>query len=511
MKKKIYFEYLYLVVLGILSSLSLPPYNFLFINFATFSLFFIYIFHKKKSSSRNNKFLYGWFFGFGYFLSNLYWITISLSFDINFKHLIPIVLFLIPAFLAIFYGIFTFFFFLIKIKKPLSNLLLFSLLFGFIEFLRGHFLTGFPWNLIAYSFSNNIEILQILSSVGTYAFNIWCITLFTSPAIFVLRENKKEIIVCIFLLLSPLALYISGYSKIKFFQSLSLIQNDYVIRVIGSNIALERFYGNFDTKSVINELIEISEPELDSKTFFLWPEGIIPNINQLEFQEFKNLFYKKFNKNHLLGIGINAFEKKNKEDRFFNSFSIYDHQLNLINTYNKINLVPFGEFLPFEKVLGKLGLKSLTNNYQSFSKGEKRNILRISKNEFDITILPLICYEIIYSGRIFDDPSFEYLINVSEDGWFGKSIGPDQHFAHSVFRAIESGKYLFRSANNGIAAIIDPMGLVEKKIPLEKTGYIDFSEKRLPETTLFSLHGNKMFLIIILLYIFLIFSFNRIS
>ena len=284
MKKKIYFEYLYLVVLGILSSLSLPPYNFLFINFATFSLFFIYIFHKKKSSSRNNKFLYGWFFGFGYFLSNLYWITISLSFDINFKHLIPIVLFLIPAFLAIFYGIFTFFFFLIKIKKPLSNLLLFSLLFGFIEFLRGHFLTGFPWNLIAYSFSNNIEILQILSSVGTYAFNIWCITLFTSPAIFVLRENKKEIIVCIFLLLSPLALYISGYSKIKFFQSLSLIQNDYVIRVIGSNIALERFYGNFDTKSVINELIEISEPELDSKTFFLWPEGIIPNINQLNFR-----------------------------------------------------------------------------------------------------------------------------------------------------------------------------------------------------------------------------------
>ena len=129
-------------------------------------------------------------------------------------------------------------------------------------------MTGFPWNLIAYSFSNNIEILQILSSVGTYAFNIWCITLFTSPAIFVLRENKKEIIVCIFLLLSPLALYISGYSKIKFFQSLSLIQNDYVIRVIGSNIALERFYGNFDTKSVINELIEISEPELDSKTFF---------------------------------------------------------------------------------------------------------------------------------------------------------------------------------------------------------------------------------------------------
>ncbi len=511
MKKKTYFEYLYLIVLGALTSLSLPPFNYLFINFATFSLFFIYIFHKKKISYKKNNFLYGWFFGFGYFLSNLYWITISLSFDENFKYLIPISLFLIPAFFAIFYGITTYTFFLIKIRNPLSNIFLFSLLLGLTEFLRGHFLTGFPWNLIAYSFFNNLEILQILSFIGTYAFNTLCVTFYISPAIFIIRENRKEIVACIFFLLSPILLYTSGSLKIKSYQSLNLVKNDYVIRVIGSNIALDRFYGKTDTNSVVTELIELSEPESNTPTFFLWPEGIIPNINQSEFKELKFLFNEKFNENHLLGIGINTFEKSEKKDRFYNSFSIYDHQLNLINSYNKINLVPFGEFLPFENIFGKVGLKSLTNNYQSFSKGEKRDILKINKNQFDITILPLICYEIIYSGKIFSDSDFEYLINISEDGWFGKSIGPYQHFAHSVFRAIESGKYLFRSANNGITAIINPTGFVEKKISLGESGYIDFFEKRLPETTLFSLHGNKMFLIIILLYIFLIFSFNRIS
>ena len=140
---------------------------------------------------------------------------------------------------------------------------------------------------------------------------------------------------------------------------------------------------------------------------------------------------------------------------------------------------------------------------------KKRKIININQNNFDMKILPLICYEIIYSGKIFNDQEFDYIINISEDGWFGNSIGPFQHFTHSIFRAVESGKYLIRSANNGITAIINPTGFVEKKIPLDSSGYIDFSEKRISNITLFSQHGNKMFLSIILLYIFLIFSFNR--
>ncbi len=509
MKKKIYFEFIYLLVLGGLSSLSLPPYNFLFINLFTFSLFFIFIFKKKKNKNLNSSFLYGWFFGLGYFLTNIYWITISLTFDINFKFLIPIALIFIPSLLAIFYGLSTFLFFLINLKNPISNFFLLSILIGATEYLRGNILSGFPWNLIAYSFSENLEIIQILSIIGTYAFNVLCISFFMSPAIFILRESKKEIIVCIFFLLLPIALFISGSLKIKSFQELEVIKNNYTIRAIGSKVDLDRFYNNIDTISVIDELIELSEPDLDSKILFIWPEGIIPSSNQLELQKFAFLFDNRFNDNHFLGIGINSLENKNGINRIYNSFSFYSHRLDLVDDYKKVKLVPFGEFLPFEKLLGSIGLKTLTNNYQSFTSGKKREIISINNDDLNVKILPLICYEIIYSGKIFKNHDFDYIINISEDGWFGNSIGPHQHFAHNIYRSIESGKYLIRSANNGITAIINPTGFVEKMISIGKSGFIDFSEKRVSNTTLFSQHGNKMFLILIFLYIFLIFSFNR--
>ena len=383
MIKKKYFEFLFITLLGALSSLSLPPYNYLFFNFITFSLFFIYLFKKKKILiNKKTSFFYGWLFGFGYFATNLYWISISLTFDVNFKFLIPVSLVLIPAFLSLFYGVATYFLFLFKIKKLLSNFFLFSLLFGSVEYLRGTILTGFPWNLIAYSFSNNLEILQITTFVGTYAFNMLCISFFISPAIFILRENRKEIIVCIFFLITPIILQMIGSSKIKKFQSQDLVKNDYVVRAIGSNIALDRFYENMDTSSVLNELIKLSNPDLNTKTLFIWPEGIIPNINQSELNDYKSLFIKKFNKNHLLGLGINKYENKNGKTKFYNSFAIYDHNINLIQSYNKIKLVPFGEFLPFENILGKIGLKSLTNNYQSFSSGKNRDIIEINQNDF---------------------------------------------------------------------------------------------------------------------------------
>ena len=106
--------------------------------------------------------------------------------------------------------------------------------------------------------------------------------------------------------------------------------------------------------------------------------------------------------------------------------------------------------------------------------------------------------------------NFDIIFNISEDGWFGNSIGPKQHFSHSIFRAIESGKYILRSSNNGMAAIINPLGQVEKKLDYGVSGYIDFNKKRDFQTTMFSIYGNKIFFIMILLYIFLIFSFNRI-
>ncbi len=512
MKKKIYIKSIILILLGCFSSLSLPPFNYILINFLTFSLFYILLI-KTFEINKNKKlfFLYGWLFGLGYFISNLYWISISLTFDESFKFLIPLTIVLVPAFLALFYGLASFLFLIFKPKKNLSSFFLFSLTFGTIEFIRGTILTGFPWNLIAYSFSNHIEILNITSVIGTYSFNLFCISLFASTSFLILRDSKKEIIVCILFLVITLSFYFFGSQRLEKFNKIEANNLNYKLRVISSNISIDRFYKNTDPISVINDLIKISSPENNEKMIFIWPEGILPDISKNQLKDYKFLFENEFNENHILSIGINDIKKEGQIIKYFNSFTIYDHNLEILNSYNKVNLVPFGEFLPFEKMLNFIGLKTITNNYQSYSRGKKRNIIEVNKIDFSIRLLPLICYEIIYTGNIFNSRDFDFIVNISEDGWFGQSIGPHQHFAHSIYRAIESGKYVLRSANNGLAAIVNPLGIVEKKVNVNQSGFIDLIETKKIEPTIFSKYGNKIFLLIILLYIFLIFSFNRIK
>ena len=501
-----------LFILGGLTSLSLPPYNLFILNFFTFSIFFGFLF--KKLNERNDKkifFFYGWFFGFGYFLTNLYWVTISLTFDKNFSFLIPFAIILIPSFLALFYGLITLIFCLFNPKNILSAFFGFAVFFGIVEFIRGIILTGFPWNLIIYSFSKNLNFLSILSVIGTYSFNLIAISLFTAPAIYILRKSKKEIGICIFLFLLPVMFFFHGNFQKKQFKNKEIKELPYTIRIISSNISLNRFYNNIQTEEVINELISISSPVSNKKMLFIWPEGIIPNTYQNEMFLYSDIFEKSFSENHLIGLGVTKKEVKNNKNKFYNSFSIFDNKLNFIENYNKVKLVPFGEFLPFEKILDLIGLRTITNDFGSFTKGNKRDVIEINNNLLkELKFLPLICYEIIYSGNLTKNTDFDLIINISEDGWFGESIGPKQHFEHSVYRAIETGKYVLRSSNNGMSAIINPLGEIEKYIEFGKSGYIDFEEKRDLNKTIFSIYGNKIFMILILLYIFLTFSFNRI-
>ena len=510
MFKKNFLNSVYLFFLGVISAFSLPPYNYFIINFVTFTLFFIFIFLERKKTFQTRYFFkYGWFFGFGYFLSGLYWISISLTFDETFKFLLPFAIILLPALLAIFYGIVTYLFSIFYSKKIIVSFLLFSALFGSIELIRGFIFTGFPWNLIAFSFSDNKYFIQILSIIGTYSFNLICLSLFTCPAIFILRKSIKEIFVCIFFVSIAVSFFIFGIIKSDHFEKKKIEKLNYTIRVISPNVSLDKFYLIQDESKIINELITVSSPEPNKPTIFLWPEGIIPNSYLSEFNIYENLFSENFSSNHIIILGINSHENINNKKLYFNSLAVFDNKLNLIDSYNKINLVPFGEFIPLEIFLGFMGFKTITNDYQSFSRGYERKNMNIKNDKFNLKLLPLICYEIIYSGKLFKNDDFDYIINISEDGWFGKSVGPKQHLAHSIFRSIENGKYILRSANNGISAIINPLGTIEKKVKFENTGYIDFVEAKSSETTMFSLYGNKFFVLLILLYIFLIFSFNK--
>ena len=504
-------------VLGALTVFGFAPYNFSIINFLTFSiLLFLILEIKKKTQSKyikkNSKryfFYLGSAFGFGFFLFGNYWIAISLTHDDMFKGLIPFALVLIPLFLSLFFGLAILFVGNFA-EKNINFIIIFSLIFSIFEFLRGNLMTGFPWNLISYTWSWSLEVLQVLSLIGAYSLSLISITFFCVPFLFFQKKIliKNAIFVSIFFTIF-IIIYLYGILKIK--SSNYIFDEKINVKVISPNFSLND-YKTQSEESQIKRLIKISDPEKDKKTLFIWPEGIFYQSYLKDIKNYKKLFKDKFSKNHLIILGINNFanDHETNKQKYYNSLVVLNNELEILSLYNKVNLVPFGEFLPFEKILSKFGLKKITQGYNSFSPGVKREIINLGNDFNEKLILPLICYEIIYPAKIKKKNQYpDLIINISEDAWFGKSIGPHQHFTKAIYRSIEEGLFTARSANKGISAFINPNGKTLKSLYTGEAGNIELNFPHFSKLTLFSKYGNKIFLLIILLYIFLFLIFKK--
>ena len=174
---------------------------------------------------------------------------------------------------------------------------------------------------------------------------------------------------------------------------------------------------------------------------------------------------------------------------------IVNNNFEIVQSYNKRKLVPFGEFLPFENILNNFGLKKITEGHGSFLRGENNNNLIFD----NLNILPLICYEIIFPNLIqYSDKNTNLIVNISEDGWFGKSIGPNQHFAKSIFRAVENNTFLLRSTNKGISAIVDNKGKIIKKLNRNEAGNIEFE---VPLIRANKIKNDLIFFILLITYL----------
>ena len=469
--------------LGCLSVFSFQPFNFTIINFFIFPcLFFILCNVNKRSKNKYRKkphlinlFFVGYFFGIGFYLTGTYWISNSLQFDQSLKNLIPLTTILIPLLLGLFNGLGT----LVcgkYLRNDLKSIFLFCALISIIDYLRAKILTGFPWNLWAYSWSWFYEFIQILNPIGLFAFNLTTITLFCAPSILFIKNLKFKKLILIFISITFFGNYLYGNyilndNKIKIQKELKQNKSIY-IKVISPNFELKYNLSEEESLNRIKKLIRYSNIDKDRKTLFVWPEGALSGKYFFEFEKYKNLIKDNFSKNHLIVFGINTMDKA--ENKFFNSLVIIDHNLNKKFQYDKEKLVPFGEFLPFENQLEKVGLKKITEGFGSFSKGSSNGTFFYD----DLNIIPLICYEIIFPELIQKiNLKNNLLINISEDGWFGQTIGPYQHFSKSIFRAIESDSFVLRSANKGISAIINNKGQVIKALKNNETGYIEY---RLP-------------------------------
>ena len=461
--------------LGALSSISFQPFNFSFINFFILpSLYLLLSFVSKRSKNKYRKkpflkniFFVGYLFGIGFFLSGTYWISNSLTFDQELSFLIPFSIILIPTILGIYYGLASIILGWL-IKNNYSSFFLFCLVFSLLDFLRGSMFSGFPWNLWSYSWSWFNEIVQILNPIGLYAFNSLSIVFFCSPVLLFFKEKYKYIVFS-FIILLFFSFYIFGSYKINIDNSDYEPNKETVyVKIISPSFEMRYLSNEKDIISTINKVIRFSDPDPNKETIFVWPEGVFAGVYLEQLKKYSHFFKKNFSDKHLLVFGVNI--QDSDSDKFYNSMLVANNNLDIIYRYDKKKLVPFGEFIPFNSFFEKFGLKKITQGYGSFSKGEQQSNFLYN----NINILPLICYEIIFP-QLLNVSKSNLIINISEDAWFGDSIGPHQHFSKAIFRAVENNTYLIRSANKGISAFIDNNGRIVKRLEPQEVGNIELN------------------------------------
>jgi len=507
---RILMVFVYPFLLGILTVFCFQPFNYTFINFLILPALFLITTHVNKKSKNIyrkkpylvNLFFVGYFFGIGFFLTGTYWISYSLTFDESFKFLIPFVLVLLPLFLGLFFGIAIF----IAgpfIKNNFISILIFCASLSFIDYLRSKILTGFPWNLWSYSWSWFPEVIQSLNLIGLFAHNLISITIFCCPLLLIFNNKKNNFFYFSAIIILFFSNYIYGSLTINSKNDNLLKKKSSVnIKVVSPNFDLKYNLSESDVEQAIKKLVKYSEPKSEKETIFVWPEGVFTGYSFKEILKFKDIFLENFSSNHIIIFGINTNEENSLN--IYNSLLVVNNKLEVIYKYNKKKLVPFGEFIFYEDFLERFGLKKITYGYKSFKQGgDQENF--IYKN---LNILPLICYEIIFpeltQNRKFNT---NLIVNISEDAWFGGSIGPHQHFAKAIFRAVESDTYVVRSANKGFSAFIDNNGKILKVLKPNETGSIELNvpvfNNRLNN------RNDLIFFILLFTYTFIFFTLRK--
>ena len=489
---------------GLLSATALPPWSFPLGVFG-FSVFFFLIYRTKTIKKGA---LIVWVFSFGYHLFGLQWISNALLVDSDqFGWLLPFSLMGIPALLAVIPSLIIPI--LCKILVPLFWFpILASTLWTLSEYLRGHLFTGFPWNLPAYMFSFSDSILQAASLIGAYGLS-WLLILFTAgPTLLLTRELWKLPYYRVFitlLLLIPVALWFYGTNRLN--KNPTELNPNYRIRLVQGNIPQkEKWAPEFRIRNIEKyiALSKIQGAQHSQKSLFrapnliIWPETAIPGLIAKD-DDLRNWIGHLLKKEVHLITGAPSLSQTNTNQPL-NSVFVLTAGGKIAHRYDKAHLVPFGEYVPFRSWLP---FPKLVTKFPDFKAGPGLSSIKLPTVGY---ISPLVCFEIIFPGKVMiDDPNKRpsLLINLTNDAWFGKSAGPYQHLEHARLRAIEEGIPLIRVANTGISATYDPLGRKLSEIALGETGYVDQDLiKPLRSETLYTKIGDSIYLLITTLILF---------
>ena len=471
--------------LGALSNLIQAPWNFFFLIFLIFPILHLILDRKIKDQSYLQRFIsllliLGGFLYF-YFLFGFSWIISAFEFRPELSSFKFITLFGLPLLMLIFVSpsfVIPTIFWDTRVNKILSLASCISI--G--EFLRGNIFTGFSWNNFSHSLAINENLMQIFSITGQYLATFFLIVI--SQFLLFFWKDRAYFKALIFISLLPV-IFLYGSIRIK--------DNEFIdtslIGVVQPNVLQKDKIDNPDEYEILKNLIHLSNKE--DANFLIWPESSIPILLQYN-PEIIELIVDNLPKESEILIGNITFQA----DKFRNSALLIDQDKKIRDIYHKVHLVPFGEYMPFHDILSKLPFMKIITGDIGFDSGKEINSIYTKVGNARIAI----CYEIIFPEEINpNNEKLDLIINITNDAWFGNSSGPFQHFNSSRFRAIEQGIPVFRSANTGISAIIDPYGRIIDKIELGKKGSI-FSP--LPKKTLetyYSKVGDFLFFGVLIL------------
>src|SRR3984893_984107 len=428
----------------------------------------------------------GWWWGFGYFLAGLWWLGAAFLVEADkFAWALPLGVAGLPAALAIFPGLG---FMLARLMWAPGPGRIFALAAGLslAEWLRGHVLTGFPWNTFGMALGGNLVTAQLASIVGLYGLTVIAILIFSAPAVL----GEKSAMQGARRRLPPqIAAAVLAFAGICAFGALRLAATTpepvagVKLRIMQPNLAQDAKFRPDNKARILSLYLSLSargaeadRSGLDDVTVLIWPESAFPFILSRDAGALAEIGAVLPQDTVLVTGAARADDEARRSAashaQYFNAIQVIASGGHILDSYDKMHLVPFGEYLPFHTAFDRLGLRQFVHLPGGFAAGSRRRLLVVPGLP---AVAPLICYEAIFPGEVVpsEAPRPGLLLNVTNDGWFGTTTGPYQHFAQARLRAIEEGLPLIRAANTGISAIVDPYGRVLAELPLGAEGVLD--------------------------------------